>query len=154
MFDYNPFRDFKEMMKKKRLSEEDHNMGFGAGAADDYDSAQEHGKFVKEISDTLYGHGSTGEHLQYIQANPNVHSSLTSDHLHDILDHIGEERDNAKENPGTPFNPIHRQLIDVVLKHPNANEKHSKKVADMEYSESTESSPSGRGYNPVGYYPR
>ena len=133
MFDNNPFREFKEMMKKKRLQEEDHNAGFGAGAAADYDSADEHGKFVEEISDTLYDHGSTGEHLQYIQSTPGVHSSLTSNHLHDILDHIGDERDNANEKPGTPFNPTHSQLIDVVLKHPNVEANHRNKVAKMEH---------------------
>ena len=135
MFDFNPFREYKEMMKQRRLQEADHNMGMGAGARADYDSAEEHEKFVKEISDNLLSHGTSEEHLKYLKSNPNVHSSLEPGHIEGILGIIEDERHAAKQKPGSPFTPVHGELIGMLASHPNATLKHKNMMAEMEHGE-------------------
>jgi hypothetical protein len=133
MFDFNPFREYKEMMKQRRLQEADHNMGMGAGAEADYDSAKEHEKFVKEISDKLESHSTTGEYSDYIQQiGPH---NLTGEHVDTILTDIEQERDSAGHNPGTPFNPVHSQLINTLKQSRGYNdEEHGRRIANMEYA--------------------
>jgi len=148
MFDNNPFREFKKMMKERNLKEEDHNMGMGTGAEADYDSAEEQKKLEKQISSRITDHQppenpedptTTQRHLEYVNSADHIASNLGSDAVDTILDDIEQERDDSGHKPGTPFNPVHSQLIDHIMKRARGydNIKHGRRISDMEHAPSS-----------------
>lgn len=152
MFDNNPFRAYKQMMKEQHRSDPDE--GF-PGRESDYDAAKEHEQFREEITARLNSHADSSALLAGLQS-PELAKHVGDDphHLHHVLDFVEEERSNADHNPGTPFSTTHGGLIDIVQSSPAYNAEHSKRIGNMEYAESNEPPPSGPGYLPHGYYPR
>lgn len=132
MFDNNPFREFKKMMKERNLKEEDHNMGRGTGAAEDYNSKKEQEELENEITSRIDGHqpaekkgdpSATQRHLEYINSEPHILKNLPGKAVDLILNDIEGERDTAGHTPETPLDPTHNELIGHVMNSPGYDEK-------------------------------
>lgn len=115
MFDNNPFREYKNMIKKKRLSEEDHNMGFGPGAADNYDAEKEHGEHLESIGSELKRAVDKEGHNRVHELFRKHYNDLTPEHLDMIT--------SVRHLPG---NIGYSDLVREVPLHPSATDNHRK----------------------------
>jgi hypothetical protein len=132
MFDNNPFREFKKMMKERNLKEEDHNMGMGTGAAADYDSKKEQEELEDEITSRIEGHppaekegdpSATQRNLEYITSEPHILKNLPKEAVDIILTNIEQEQDTAGHTHETPLDPTHNELIGHVMKSPGYDQR-------------------------------
>lgn len=104
MLDNNPFREYKEMIKKKKLTESDQEAAIKA-ANDEFDQIA-----VNEQIHELPG---------FIQR---YHGVLNGNHIDGILDVI---HDHAFENG---YNEHHDAAYEAIKSHPAWEEKHTKRA--------------------------
>lgn len=117
MFDYNPFREFKQMMAESNR---------------DRDAA----KKIKKIRDRIDSHADSSELLAGLKSDSKFAKDVGnhSDHLHGILGKIVDERGEKGHGPGTRFSPDHDELIKFVMQAPAYHPiEHGNIIHDMEH---------------------
>lgn len=124
MFDYNPFREFKQMMKEQ-LSPHipDPDEGFDAGAEG-------------EITARINSHADSSELLAGLKSDSKFAQDVGNHHghLHHILRMIGDERNEQGHGPGTRFSPHHDELIKFVTQAPAYHPvEHGNIIHNMEH---------------------
>ena len=114
MFDNNPFREYKSMIRLRKLQEERPNSQDAfAGREADYDAETEHGHYLNQITNELSSAVQKGNHRNVYQLFKKYHKDLTPDHL-----------DMITSMHSLPGNTGYHDLVKEVPLHPSATEQH------------------------------
>lgn len=125
MFDNNPFREFKKIMKERNLKEEGERLnpqdGF-TGEEGNNDAKTEHGHYLNQITNELSSAIQTGDHNNVHRLFKKHHKDLTPDHL-DMI---------TSMRIVTGSIGFHDLVREVPL-HPSATDEHKKWARNGEY---------------------
>lgn len=157
MFDENPFRDYKNWLRQRKLEEttqgkEETTQGeiesliphspddlpaktTGGNRYQYFKGGQDpQGIEADPIGDSIHGmHGENAslKHLELI-SDPSIAAKLTGNHISMLLDQIEEERRDARVEHGSPFSPHHQKIIDIIHDHPNKTAEHHQQILKMQ----------------------
>lgn len=114
MFDNNPFREYKNMIRLRKLQEERPNPqdAFGGREAD-YNAETEHGHYLNQITDELGSAVRKGNHSSVYKLFKKYHKDLTPNHL-----------DMITSMHSLPGNSGYHDLVKEVPLHPSATDRH------------------------------
>jgi len=156
MFDENPFRDYKNWLRQRKLQETSQGEieSLIPNSPDDPPKAKNTffrgGQHPEEIEDVIHSTLSSEGHLKHI-SEPGIHNNLTSKSLGMLLDQVEEERHDAKIPHGEPFSETHGKIVDLVRSHPNATDEHHRQIGKMEEKPDQGDWRPGKPGHPLGF---